>query len=117
MELDELCTTERHEKGAEIRIKNPVDDSETDVYITIQGIDSKSYRQAAKTQQKDILDDVEGSGEKLLASITIGWRGLTDKGVEVEFSKDRAEQLYSNSPGIARQVDNFAAKRGNFTNG
>lgn len=114
MELKSLYTAESHENGAEIRIKNPIDGSDTDFYIKIRGIDSKAYRQAVRKQQKEILDDTEGHAERLLASITIAWRGLTDNGQDVEFSEERAEQLYLNSPGIARQVDREAANRANF---
>ena len=44
MDINQLFTAEAHEEGAEIRIKSPLDGAETDFYITLQGIDSKTYR-------------------------------------------------------------------------
>ena len=53
----------------------------------------------------------------MLSAVTIGWRGLNDGKAEVEFSKERALQLYDNSPNIATQLDRFIADRKNFTKG
>jgi hypothetical protein len=48
MDIKELYTAVPHEEGAEIQITNPNDGKETDFYIHVKGIDSKSYREAVR---------------------------------------------------------------------
>jgi hypothetical protein len=117
MDIKGLYTVEKHEDGAELRIVSPLDGELTDFYIKVQGIDSKAYRTAVRAIIASYWPNEEGGEAELLAAVTIGWRGLNDGKAEVEFSKERALQLYDNSPNIATQLDRFIADRKNFTKG
>jgi hypothetical protein len=117
MDIKGLYTVEKHEAGAEVRITSPVDGDLTDFYILVQGVDSKAYRSAVRAYQRRLLAEQEGGEAELLAAVTIGWRGLNDGKAEVEFSREKAVQLYENSPNVANQIDRFIADRKNFTKG
>lgn len=117
MDIKSLYTVEDHEKGSELRIVSPIDGELTDFYIKIQGIDSKAYRKAVRAYHRRLLDNKEGGESELLASVTIGWRGLEENKEPVEFTKEKAVYLYENSPNIANQLDRFIADRKNFTKG
>ena len=59
MDIKELYTAVPHEEGAEIRIANPNDGKETDFYIHVKGIDSKSYRDAVRAYHRKLLNKEE----------------------------------------------------------
>lgn len=131
MEIGNLETAEAHGEGAECRIKG-FDGKDTDVFIHIKGCDSlesqkctsRARRDATvKLSSKDLAKkglsddyyiDVE-VGE--LVELTTGWRGLTDKGEPVPYSKERSERLFRSSPGVRSQLINFAYNRANFIKG
>lgn len=117
MELKSLYTAEAHESGAELQVKNPVTGELTDFYITIAGVDSKTYREALRNYQRAIVSKKEADELELLVAVTKGWRGLESEGKPVEFSADKARELYENAPPIAQQVDRFIVDRRNFTKG
>lgn len=117
MELQDLYTVEHHEKGSELRIKSPIDNKNTDFYITLMGVDSKEYRKAVREYQRRVMKGDEPDEIALLVSITKSWRGLMSGGEEVKCTPDSARALYENSPAIANQVDRFIADRRNFTKG
>lgn len=122
MNFDDLLTQEAHEEGAEVNIVNPNTGEPTDVYIKVLGPDSREWRKAMKasfrkmvSSSKDeelIEDDIER-----IASVTIGWRGLTKDGQELEFSHKACKDLYRKSPRVFDQVDRFIGNYRNFTKG
>lgn len=124
MELADFHTAESHQTGSEIRVRKP-DGSYSDCYITVVGIDSPQWREIVKNRNRSDLRKVIESDEKSeadekaedLAKASLNWRGFTDQGQEIEFSQDKAEQLYSAAPYIADQVDMFIANRVNFIKG
>lgn len=122
MELAKLCTADAHEQGAAVDIAHPVTGEKTDVKITIRGVDSASFRKITRDHRKKLAE--KGSEERLeelscdmLASLTIGWSGITQDGEPVPFTTDAARTLYMKSPGIREQVDKFVVDRRNFTTG
>lgn len=117
MDINQLFTAEAHEEGAEIRIKSPLDGAETDFYITLQGIDSKTYRKAVRKYHRALLNEEEGGEIDLLVSITKDWRGLSDGKNDVPFSAEKAKELYTNAPSVTAQMDSFVADRKNFIKG
>jgi hypothetical protein len=56
----------------------------------------------------------EEAGAQLLATVTIGWKGLKLGGGEYEYSHDNAIKLYTEYTWIKDQVDRFIADRKNF---
>tara|TARA_B110000908_G_C10091933_1_gene374431 strand:- start:221 stop:574 length:354 start_codon:yes stop_codon:yes gene_type:complete len=117
MDIKQLYTADAHEEGAEIRILSPLDGKETDFYITVKGIDSKSYREAVRAYHRKLINKEDGGEIDLLVAVTKDWRGLESKSKDVKFTDKLARDLYVNSPNIASQVDTFVAERRNFIKG
>jgi len=117
MDIKELYTADAHEEGAEIRILSPIDGEETDFYIIVKGVDSKSYREAVRAYHRKLINKEDGGEIDLLVAITKSWRGLEDKGKTVEFTPKNAHDLYCKAPNIASQVDAFVVARRNFIKG
>ena len=136
MDLSELMTAEAHEEGAEVNIISPVTGKASDVFIKVLGPDSKAYRMETKRHMSKVVaeyrklkddsksldfelmseQEIEGEIKKLVV-VTVGWRGICDKGEEVPFSKEMCEKLYRSAPHVVIQVSNFLADYTNFTKG
>lgn len=128
MELDDLLTQDAHEEGAECQIISPVDNKPTDFYIKVLGTDSIGFQKAqrkirnnaikALSEKKEIsIEDEIDQEIEHLASITIGWRGLTVDEKEKPFTKEHCKNLYTKAPHIRSQVDRFISDLTNFTKG
>jgi hypothetical protein len=122
MELNELYTVDLHEKGAEMQLTG-VDGTLVNCFITLMGIDSPSWAGIVKKHRdqrvKAIGDDVAAINNKasMVAEASIGWRGFTSDGEEIEFSVEKVKDLYLKAPYILTQADNFIAERVNFITG
>jgi hypothetical protein len=129
MDINELQTSDSHEKGAELRVKNPVTGKDTDFYIKLMGVDSPAYQKAlvrvkhdairkyaAKDETVNEQDEIDGEIESLVA-VTLGWRGLSDNGKEVKFSESQCRKFYLKAPKIRQQVLMFIGNAENFTKG
>ena len=113
--IDELYTLEHHENGAEMQVKDE-NGNDLDMYLILAGTDSKRFREGfAKAKREALLDDETDTNVITLSEATIGWRGFMSKGKELEFSKEKVEQLYRNAPYIMTQVNFFIGNRANFT--
>ena len=127
MDISSLMTADSHAAGAECRIYSPVEGKATDVYILIAGPDSPIWRKQKRKQTSEIMQaarekkdgelDYDAMDISALVEVTIGWRGMDSDGKPFEFSKDRAFQLYSKSPGVVSQLLDFVANKRNFTKG
>jgi len=124
MDISSLYTTEAHNAGSEMRVKGP-DGKETDFYIMVAGVDSDVWRDDIKQRQRKALaaamsgeaaEEVDDSAERLAAA-TIGWKGLEAEGVAVDFTMDRAADLYRNAPYLLDQVNRYIGDRANFMQG
>jgi len=122
MDIETLYTVEAHEQGAEMQVKGP-DGILTDIYIRLIGVDSKTWRGMVKRKERAMMkmsfDEISDTDDAytLIAEATIGWRGMESGGEPVEFSREKAEQLYQNAPYILDQADKFIATRANFMKG
>jgi len=114
MDINTLYTAEAHEEGAEIRIVSPLDGKETDFYVTLQGIDSKTYKKAVRAYHRKLIAEEDGGEIDLIVAITKGWRGLKSGKEEIIFSPEAARDLYVNAPNVTTQIDQFVADRTNF---
>ena len=126
MELKKLKTNASIEKGHTFAIKEFVADEngvyqDTDFKISVVGAGSKVHRKALQEyhlakdeidkkakKEKIPADELESVMNLLLAQFmaacTTGWSGLTDEGVEVEFTQDTAVGVYADSIHILLQV-------------
>ena len=126
MEIGEIETRAAHESGADITIRYPDTLKPSDLVITVQGVDSSSWREASKKSQRELISIIS-RGESIestdsfeldaLVSCTLGWKGLTKDGKAYKFSAKRCRALYENAPNIRDQVDKFIGTRANFTQG
>ena len=127
MEFNDLATAVAHEAGAEVNILSPVDGSPTDVFITIQGADSKEWRKQKKKQTSLIIAaksndkmqdlDYDAMDVEALVAVTLGWRGLSKDGKEYKFSKANAKALYEQAPSVVEQLIAFLGDSANFIKG
>ena len=117
MKLKELYTAQSHEAGSEVRIVD-IDGENTDLYIKVKGVESKTVRQFKKKRLNAYVESKQANKEfdedafiiDGLLEATIGWRG-TDE----EFTKELCRELYTEAPHVAEQVDDFIADKRNFT--
>lgn len=127
MEFEALCTRDTHEEGAEVQIMDPSSGKMTDLYITVLGPDSREWRKTVKADLRKIWsrkkgeeiteDDLIQSDIDKLVAVTVGWRGMKNKGEDMPFSKEAVRTLYERSPRIMDQVDVFMADSRNFIKG
>lgn len=116
MKFDDLLTAPAHEEGAEMEVMHPATGAATGVFLRILGVDSKTFRDASLEFNRKRLDkanDEKDIALDLTVAITAGWRGIDD----IEFSKEAARKLYTDSPAIRAQVDAFFTVRRNFMKG
>lgn len=119
MELSDFNTADSHGEGSEMQVRKP-DGELTDCYIKLVGIDSPLWRDIVRERQRlslsaSLSGESNDASETDISKATIGWRGFTDNGDEVEFSTEKAKQLYLAAPYILDQADVFIANRANFT--
>lgn len=120
MNVDELYTKERHEKGSQMQVKDQYGEPK-DMYITLAGVDSTAYKKSETELARSVLADTKGDTlamrAKASANITLSWEGFLDNGKELKFSKEIVEKVYYNAPYLMDQVDLFVSKRINFMKG
>lgn len=97
---------------------------ETDVKIELYNRFTRHYqRQRAKVYRSviqargDVSDtEIDESTDRLLAACTAGWENLEWEGQAVEFSEEKAFELYSNPKlsWLREQVDEYMHRAGNF---
>lgn len=116
MQFDNLLTTDIHEAGAEMEIRNPATGEPTGAFLLLKGIDSRTFRAASSEFNRRRLEkdhDIQALALDMSVAITSGWRGIEGR----EFSKDAVRELYEKSPAIRMQVDEWFQDRRNFTKG
>lgn len=116
MDLNALLPT-----AQELQILMP-DGTKTDFYVTLIGLDSAEARAVVmklgqKQQVKGISVKEAFDGQvELAAACVLGWRGLTDNGVEVQFSKAKALEILGDERRafVREQIERFIGERANF---
>lgn len=121
MDITKFNTVQACEEGAWVTILD-FDEIPTDIEFKVVGIDSKKFKERVnlltrKNEGKSKQDMVklEEDTIRLLASITLDWKGVEDsEGKVIEFTLDAVENVYRNSPWISEQIIEFAKSRRNF---
>lgn len=129
MDLNTLDLTVAADSGATMEVRHPVTDEVLvhdgkPVTIDLLGSDSSVLRDAMKTRARKQLrakkspnfdiEEAERAGCELLATCTTGWYGLSENGVLIQFSKEKATELYLKYQWLRKQVDDFINDRENF---
>ena len=124
------------DKGADLILRHPTsndilvgEDGKTRAIITVQGSDSKAYRDFIRAKTRDRLQKAEREGQmaqalnfdgaeqedaELYAEITTGWSGIEGDAGELAFTKDNAIKLYLEQSWIREQISKFVNNRANF---
>lgn len=86
-------------------ICHPVTGEETDIVITVYGVDSDRFRRILKEMQKS-EDDAPTSDENIghLVEMTAGWKNVQDGDVDLEFTPENVAMVYRKSGAIRSQV-------------
>lgn len=93
--------------------------------ITLLGEDSVPYRNAKHTMKRRVYEShaagnpiIGRSLDALLAEVagecTVGWSGISMSGSAVDFTKEKAAEIYLKFPWLLDQVMNFIENRVNF---
>ena len=130
MDLNELDVVKSADQGAEMEVRHPVTDDVlldkdgNPVVMYVLGSDSSVLRNAMKERARKQLnarksklidvDEAERVGSEMLAICITGWRGLSENGVEIQFSKSAAIDLFMRYTWLRSQVDAFINERENF---
>lgn len=121
-------TSDLAARPADIVIKHPVTNKDTDVVIKVVGFDSPAAQACMDAQQAERFSIMAAEGEapkfdpamqrrdtlELLVACTVDWKNLVWKGEPLEFSKDNARMIYEAVPTIREQVNRAIGARKNF---
>ena len=122
----EFKGVENAENGADVHIINPATGLPSGLVISVVGAESGTYKTAQHTEYSKRLkrkgmtaspEEMENSGNKILAACTTGWSGteiITQDGESIPFSTTNAEAVYKISPDISHQVAAFIEDKSNF---
>lgn len=126
MDLSNYNLKANAERGFDVAIKNPIDDTDTDIVISVVGSDSSRYRNAniasivdfpiaddATTQEK--ADAITKRSAFVAAACITGWSGMERNGRVIEFSSDEAAGILGEYDWITDQISVAVRNRENFT--
>lgn len=97
------------ESGYDLVIRHPVTDEETDIVVTVLGTEGTTFKKVVQDKVKDKSNDDDGSN--FLARMTKGWENLEIDGELVEFSEEKAEDVYRSTQWLAKQVERAIANK------
>jgi len=105
-----------------LKVRHPLNGSETDITIELYGADTKHYRSAvnslAKSRSKNkssaTMEEIEDAALTLLADCTASWNNIEENKKQLPFSKENAKRIYSELPWLRKQVDSFIGDDINF---
>jgi hypothetical protein len=118
------------EVGYEFELKLPTG-AGSEAYLTVIGAQSPTVKQYAKRkfqeyQQRQQIAKRKGKEEEISLDEAeelavegalvrlVGWRGITEEGKEVKFSKDKAREILTQHPWIREQIMEESDFVGNF---
>jgi len=112
-----------------LEILNPADDSPTGVVFSLIGQDTKQFRDLDRKSDKQMvlkamrgectpaeMEKLEKQDAELAAVCIVGWTGLEENGVELQYSPAKATELMANPEFalIKKQIVDFIGERKNF---
>jgi hypothetical protein len=134
-DLGNIDTIAACNKPAEIEIKHPVTGAGTNVFFSVLGRDSDTYRnrvramadealrkQATGKGSADTLESLEQKNIEALVAATVSWRtgdepSVTVNGEKLEFSAANARRVYETLLPVRDQVSEALGDLANFMRG
>lgn len=113
MDLSSFETRAIHDDGAEMQVRDQLGNL-TDLFITFAGVDSERWGPIKRRIEKSAVLGKEWDNAEAMADMALSWRGATENGQPIEFSRDRIYKLLKNAPYICEQADRFIGRRANF---
>jgi hypothetical protein len=125
MDLANFDLKANADRGFDVAVTNPIDDSETDIIVSVVGSDSARYRNANIAAMVEIpLDDSMPTAERvdavtrraslILAACVTGWVGIEVDGKVLELTEASAVELLAQYDWIADQLSEKIKNRENF---
>ena len=123
---------EKAEAGYEFELMIPEINEKTGAFITVRGAESPKVKQHgrrkfnemqfkehnAKKKGKDLepitLDEAEEMAIESALVRIISWKGLEEKGKDLEFNEENARRVLKDHPWIREQVINESNQLSNF---
>ena len=122
--ISRFDTKTKANAGIEVELLDEATGAKSGAFVTVLGTDSDVFRNAAAEQGRARQERARLSPGKaftpreqdleaaeLLAACTTGWRGLEDEGVEIPFTKERAQKYYADLPTLREQVSQAVGSR------
>lgn len=122
LDLTKTNLAEAADAGYEFEIKLPGSGEGTGAFITVRGEMSKTVKAYARQKFREFqlreqqakrrgkqseeltLEEAEEMAVEAAVIRVIGWRGITENGKEVSFSKETAEKIFTEHSWIREQV-------------
>jgi hypothetical protein len=108
-------------------IKHPDTGLDTDIKITLAGMDSDLFQEMNDDLKKEVREKLKRGKDfdlspdeererdyKRMVKATLGWSGLEEDGKPLAFSPETALRVYREIPVIFRQVLAFVGGEANF---
>jgi hypothetical protein len=127
MDLKQLDTKTASNEGRECVIKHPDTGLDTDIKITVAGMDSDLFQEMNDDLKREVREKLKRGKEfeltpdeererdyERLARATLGWSGVEEDGKAIPFSPETALRIYRDFPVIFRQVLAFVGGEANF---
>lgn len=125
MDLAKFDLKSNAEKGSDVKIMNPIDNTETDIVVSVVGSDSARYRNANIAAMVEVpYDDKMPTVEKaaavtkrsslVLAACVTAWSGIDVNGKSLEYTPAAALEVLAQYDWIADQLGDHIKNRENF---
>lgn len=125
MDLANFNLAEKAAAGAELKVLNPVDGSDTDLVVKIAGSESATYRNAVFSASaeysyeedadlKTKIDVIDKRNAVTFSACIMGWENMEFEGEPVKFTHKKAAEILTATPWLTDQIGAFIKKRANF---
>lgn len=123
MDIAALNLAEKSDTPQSLEVLHPLTGQKTGFVAQVVGIESTKKRHFLRNIQDEMwkrAKDAFVAGEKsadlsdqekdvidarIAAAVIVGWSGLTENGVEVPFSEEKAVEILVKNPWLQRQVE------------
>lgn len=116
MDLSKYDLCAAADSGYDMVVRDPYTGKPTDAVISLIGSDSKVYRAAKSVAFREAAEDKgeEEISAKVYSKCITGWSGMSDGKELIEFSEEKAFDVFLSLTWLMDQVGLAVEKRANF---